>query len=314
MTTVTSARPARPVHRASSRPRGRRRGLHNYLFLAPAVVFVAGTVLYPLGFNLVQGFQSVGLAEIVNGGARFVGLDNYRDQFTRGEFWHSFGISLLYTAVAVALSVGGGLGLALLFNLPLRGRDQLRALMLLAWLLPTVVSANVWRWLLDGSHGLVNAALSAVGLIDGDVFWLARPDAALVAVTVATAWTLAPFAMILLLAGLQGIPGTLYEAARIDGARPVQQLRWITLPLLRPVTLATLLLCFIYTFKTFDTVFLMTGGGPGGATQTLPIYAYEQAFTFFDFDVAAVATTVLLAVPVMLSLAYFRSLRGEDRR
>jgi len=168
----------------------------------------------------------------------------------------------------------------------------MRSLTLMAWILPTVVSANVWRWLLDGSYGLVNAGLRGLGLIDGDVFWLGKPDTALIAVTLATAWTFAPFAMIMLLAGLQSVPGNLYESARLDGAGAWQQFARITMPLIRPVSLTTLLLLFIYTFKTFDTVFLMTGGGPGGSTTTLPIYAYEQAFEFFKFDTAAVGTTV----------------------
>jgi multiple sugar transport system permease protein len=119
--------------------------------------------------------------------------------------------------------------------------------------------------------------------------------------------------MILLLAGLQSIPRTLYEAARLDGAGPWQQFRRITFPILRPVTVTTALLCFIYTFKTFDTVFLMTGGGPGGATKILPVYAYEQAFGFYDFGKAAVATTVLLVIPIVLSMFYFRSVRREVR-
>jgi multiple sugar transport system permease protein len=132
------------------------------------------------------------------------------------------------------------------------------------------------------------------------------------AVTLASAWSFAPFAMVLLLAGLQGISGTLYEAARIDGAGPWAQFRRITLPLLKPVSLTTVLLCFISTFKTFDTVFLMTQGGPGGATEVLPVYAYKLAFSFYKFDVAAVATTMLLVVPVVLSVFYFRSLRKEE--
>ena len=178
-------------------------------------------------------------------------------------------------------------------------------------MLPTVVSANVWRWLLDGSYGLLNAALRAVGLLDGDLFWLGRPGTAIAAVILATAWSFAPFAMILLSAGLEGISRTLYEAARIDGASPWQQFRFITQPQLRPVMLAALLLIFIYTFKTFDTIFLMTAGGPGGATTTLPVYAYNEAFEFSRFDTASVATTVLMLVPLVLSAVYFRTLRKE---
>ena len=205
-----------------------------------------------------------------------------------------------------------GLGLALLFHREFRGRNVLRALLLLAWILPTVVSANVWRWLLDGSYGLLNAALSGLGLLDRDLFWLGEPNPALLAVTVATAWSFAPFAMILLAAGLQGISPTYYEAARIDGASAWQQFRSLTFPLLRPVSLTVTLLIFIFTFKTFDTIFLMTGGGPGNATETLPVYAYNEAFEFSRFDTAAVATTVLMVISIALALIYFRALRSEE--
>ena len=290
----------------------RPRSKSEYLFVVPAVLFVGFTVLYPLAYNIVQSFQDVGIAQIVSGNAKFVGLENYADQLGRAEFWDSFGISLIYTGGTVALTFVAGLGLALFFHREFPGRDVMRALLLLAWVLPTVVSANVWRWLLDGSYGLVNSVLSGLGLLDGEVFWLGRPGTAMAAVTLASAWSFAPFAMVLLLAGLQGISGTLYEAARIDGAGAWGQFRRITLPLLRPVSLTTVLLCFISTFKTFDTVFLMTQGGPGGATEVLPVYAYKLAFTFYKFDVAAVATTMLLVVPILLSVLYFRSLRKEE--
>lgn len=291
----------------------RRRVRGDYLFLAPGAAFVVATVVYPLAYNIVQSFQNVGLGEIVNGGAEWVGLDNYRDQLGRAQFWEALRVSMIYTCASVALSFAVGLGLALLFNRNFPGRNTMRSLTLMAWILPTVVSANVWRWLLDGSYGLVNAALQGLGIIDGDVFWLGRPDTALIAVTFATAWTFAPFAMIMLLAGLQSVPGNLYESARMDGAGAWQQFLRITMPLIKPVSLTTLLLLFIYTFKTFDTVFLMTGGGPGGSTTTLPIYAYEQAFEFFKFDTAAVGTTVLLSIPMLLSILYFRSMRHEER-
>ncbi|WP_432943622.1 carbohydrate ABC transporter permease [Kribbella sp. CA-253562] len=296
-----------PQHRvATRRATARRTTTAEYLFVVPAVLFVGFTVLYPLAYNVVQSFQKVGIAQIVNGNAKFVGLDNYADQLGRAEFWKSFGISLIYTGGTVLVTFVAGLALALFFHRDFPGRNVLRALLLLAWVLPTVVSANVWRWLLDGTYGLLNTVLGT------EIFWLGKPGTAMVAVTLASAWSFAPFAMVLLLAGLQGISGTLYEAARIDGAGPWAQFRRITLPLLKPVSLTTVLLCFISTFKTFDTVFLMTQGGPGGATEVLPVYAYKLAFSFYKFDVAAVATTMLLVVPVVLSVFYFRSLRKEE--
>lgn len=306
------ATPPRPATPTSARRR-RRRIPSGYLFLAPAIAFVLLTVVYPLLYNVSQSFFDVGLREVVSGGAKWVGLANYSDQFGRSEFWHALQVSIVYSFATVALTFVTGLGLALLFHRAMPGRNVMRALLLLAWILPTVVSANVWRWLLDGSYGLLNAALSAVGLIDEDVFWLGQPNTAVAAVTVATAWSFAPFAMILLSAGLQGISPTLYEAARIDGASAWQQFRGITLPVLRPVSLTAMLLIFIFTFKTFDTIFLMTGGGPGGATEILPVYAYNEAFDFSRFDTAAVATTTLMVVPILLSIGYFRAVRSEDR-
>lgn len=293
--------------------RGRRRIPAAAWFLAPAVAFVVFTVVYPLLYNVSQSFFDVGLRQIVSGGAQWVGLDNYADQFGRADFWRALGVSLVYSLGTVVLTFVAGLALALMFNRAFPGRNVMRALLLLAWILPTVVSANVWRWLLDGSYGLLNAALGFVGLLDEDVFWLGRPNTAVLAVCVATAWSFAPFAMILLSAGLQGISPTLYEAARIDGANAWQQFRRVTFPLLRPVSMTAVLLIFIFTFKTFDTVFLMTGGGPGGATRTLPVYAYNEGFQFSRFDTAAVATTVLMIVPILLSIGYFRAARSEDR-
>ncbi|MEQ7127215.1 sugar ABC transporter permease [Actinopolymorpha sp. B11F2] len=293
--------------------RRRRRPLSGYLFLAPAVAFVVLTVIYPLLYNIVQSFFDVGLREVAQGGATWVGLDNYADQFGRAKFWHALQVSIVYSFGAVALTFATGLGLALLFRRAFRGRNIMRGLILVAWVLPTVVSANVWRWLLDGSYGLLNAVLAAVGLLDRDVFWLGEPNTAVAAVILATAWSFGPLAMILLSAGLQGISPTLYEAARIDGASAWQQFRAITFPLLRPVSLTVTLLIFIFTFKTFDTIFLMTGGGPGGATEILPVYAYQEAFEFSRFDTAAVATTTLMLVPLALAIVYFRALRAEER-
>lgn len=309
--TAVLERAAAPVP-PGRRPRRRAGHRADQLFLLPAVLFVAVTVVYPLIYNLVQAFQDVGLREVINGGADWVGFANFADQFGRPDFWQALWLSLVYTVGTVALTYAGGLALALLFVHPFAGRNVMRALLMLAWILPTVVGANVWRFLLDGSYGLLNAVLRGVGLISDDVFWLGRPGPALVSVVLATAWSFAPFAMILLVAGLQSVPTMLYEAARIDGASPWQQFRHVTLPVLRPVSVTVLLLVFIFAFKTFDTVYLMTGGGPGGATLTLPLYAFKEAFEFRRYDTAAVATTVMLLVPLVLSVFYFRSLRREE--
>ncbi|RBQ18393.1 sugar ABC transporter permease [Spongiactinospora rosea] len=273
---------------------------------------MVATVLYPLAFTVDLSFRDVGLREIVAGGGAFAGLANYRAELGGAEFRSALWTSMVYTVVSVALSFAAGLALAVFLNRRFPGRGLLRSALLVAWVLPTVVSANIWRWLLDGTYGLLNTALRGLGLLDADVFWLVQPATALASVIVATVWSTAPFAMILLLAGLQSIPGPLYEAATIDGAGSWQRFSRITLPLLRPVSVTVLLLLFVTTFKTFDTIYLMTRGGPGDATTILPIHAYLEAFSFFRFGTGAAATTIMLLIPLALSLFYFRALRREE--
>lgn len=304
----------RPTGR--SRPRSRRSlgdsRLGEYLFVLPAVIFIAATVLYPIIFTVNLGFYDVTIRNFLSGTAPFVGLENYRAALADPALQRSFVVSLLYTGGSLSLTFVAGFALALLFNRPFPGATVMRALLLLAWILPSVVSGNIWRWMLDGSNGIVNHVLQRLGLMDQPAFWLTESESALIGVILATAWTTVPFAMVLLLAGLQGISVSLYEAASLDGARAWRRFVDITVPVLRPVILTVLLLNFIYTFKTFDTVFIMTHGGPGDATTVLPIYAYTIGFGFFRLGEGAVATTLLLVVPLVLSLVYFWLTRHEE--
>jgi multiple sugar transport system permease protein len=309
--TELSGRMGARIPQAPIRRRRRLRG--EFLFVLPAIVYVAATVLYPLAYNIGLSFFKVGAAEVTGlVPAPWVGLQNYIDELSLPAFWFALLISLLYTTLSVGVAVVVGLALAALFTKKFPGAGQIRAALLIAWILPSVVSANIWRWVFNGSYGLLNAALRAIGVLHGDVYWLGQSSTALLALVLATAWSLAPFAMVLLTAGIQSVPETLYEAARVDGATRRQQFWRITLPLLRPVLLTTVLLCFIYTFVSFDTIFLMTAGGPGSSTKALTVYAYQEAFTYFRFSDGAVGTTILLVVPTILAIVYFRSLRREE--
>jgi multiple sugar transport system permease protein len=284
----------------------------DYLFVVPAVLFVALIMLYPLAYNVELSVRDVNLGTIVRGGAEFVGLENYRAVFADPALWHALGISLLYTGGSLAVAFVIGFALALLFARAFPASGTLRAILLLAWVLPTVVTGTVWRWMLDGESGVVNHALERLGLLGKPVFWLTEPGTALPGVIAGTVWVLAPFVMVLLMAGLQGISPSLYEAAEVDGANAWRRFLHITLPLMRPVILTVLLLSFIFTFKTFDNVYVMTRGGPGDATKILPIQAYESAFSFFRFSEGAVSTTVLLLISVLLAAVYFVLSRREE--
>jgi multiple sugar transport system permease protein len=288
------------------------RQLGNNLFVAPALVFIVLIMLYPLGYNFYLTLHDVNVGNLVVGNAPFIGLENYREIIADPTFRHSVVVSALFTVASLFFQFIGGFALALFFNRSFPGSGFLRALLLLGWLLPIVVSANIWRWMLDGSFGPVNYLLRSVGLLQDPVFWLTEPSTALIGVIVANIWLGVPFNAILLLAGLQGISLSLYEAAKIDGANAWQRFLYITLPQMRPVALTVLLLGFIYTFKVFDLIFVMTGGGPVDVTTTLPIFTYELTFQFFRFGEGATAAAMLLLISLSLSLVYLWLIRREE--
>lgn len=308
----------RPTHDAAVISAGagvsllRRLRLADYLFLLPALLFVAATMLYPVYANLRMSLYDVTVMTFLSGAAPFVGLANYQSLASDPAFRHAVALSLLFTAGSLVFQFTIGFALALFFNRPFPGNGVLRALLLLAWLLPAVVSGSLFRWMLDGDFGVLNFALLQLGLIDDGRYWLIDPGTALAGTILANVWVGIPFNMALLLAGLQGIPNVLYEAARVDGASSWQQFRSLTLPLMRPVALSVLLLGLIYTFKVFDLVYVMTKGGPVDATTTLPIYTYKLTFEFFRFGHGATAATLLLLALVVVALLYLWASRREE--
>ena len=286
--------------------------LTGYLFLLPALIYIGLTMLYPVGYNLRMSFQDVNIGTFLSGDAPWIGVDNYRRLIDDQVFRTALGRSLVFTAGSLVFQFSIGFALALFFNRPFPGNGLLRALMLLAWLLPTVVSGSLFRWMLDGDFGIVNHGLERLGLISESRYWLLDPGTAMPGVVLANIWVGIPFNMVLLLAGLQSIPTTLYEAASVDGANAWQRFRSLTLPLMRPVSLSVLLLGIIYTFKVFDLVYVMTKGGPVDATTTLPIWTYMLTFSFFRFGEGAAAATLLLVGLVGVAAAYLWLTRREE--
>jgi multiple sugar transport system permease protein len=269
-------------------------------------------MLYPVIYNLRMSLEDVNVGTFLSGDAPFIGLDNYRTLINDPVFRKSIRLSLIFTGGSLLFQFTIGFALALFFNRPFPGNGLLRALFLLGWMLPTVVSGSLFRWMLDGDFGVANYALRELSLIDKNRYWLIDPDTALLGTILANIWVGIPFNMVLLLAGLQNIPVTLYEAASVDGANAWQRFRSLTLPLMRPVALSVLLLGIIYTFKVFDLVYVMTGGGPVDATNVLPIQTYKLSFTFFRFGEGAAAATLLLVGLVGVALAYLFWTRREE--
>lgn len=292
--------------------RSRFRGWTNYLFVAPAILFISLTMIYPILSNLRMRVFDVDVSTFLSNTAPFAGFGNYIEVLRDPAFQHALRLSLLFTAGSLFCQFTLGFALAMLFNHPFPGNGLLRALMLLGWMLPSVVSGSVFRWMFEGGNGILNYFLMSIGVMDEPRFWLIDPQTALLGTIAANIWVGVPFNMILLLPGLQSISRSLYEAASIDGASGWQGFRHITLPLMRPVSLSVLLLGFIYTFKVFDIVYVMTRGGPVDATTVLPIYVYQLSFSFFRFGDGAAAAVLLLLPLSIVAIGYLWLSQREE--
>jgi multiple sugar transport system permease protein len=284
----------------------------NYLFVAPMLLFMTLTLGYSIFVNIQTSLYDVTVANFRSGDAPFIGLTNYLNLLQNPAFVKAFFLSFRFTSTSIFLQFSIGFSLALFFNQAFPGNGFLRAMLLLAWLLPTVVVGNVFRWLLDGDYGALNYFLQGIGLLQGKEYWLLDPQTALMGTILANAWVGIPFNMLLLLAGLKTIPPTLYEAASIDGADLWQRFLNVTVPQMRPTAIGVLLLSFIYTFKVFDLVYVMTAGGPVDASTVLPIYTYKLTFSFFRFGEGAASAMMLLLGLLFLAVGYARLIQSEE--
>ena len=284
-----------------------------WLLILPTIVIVLGLVLFPAFFSIWISFSDVGLKnldDVFN--APFVGLDNYVAVFNDFAFKYNniFNMgaaltSIVFSFVATILTVLIGLIAALLLNQPFRARGLSRAIFLFPYVAPIVSIAFVWRWMLDPKpSGIINYALLELNLIDSPIAFLAKSGWALLIVIIFEGWRYFAFAMLMILARLQAVDRTLYEAAEVDGASALQKFWYITLPELRYVIGAIFLLRLIWTFNKFDDIFLLTGGGFG--TKVLPILTYEFSFKLFNFGKGAASSMILLVILVVFLIFYAR--------
>lgn len=278
-------------------------------FLAPAVVYLLAFYAYPMYRNLDLSFRDYTVYSFVHGGAPFAGLSNYASIIDDPSFDSALIHTLVFTAVSLVLQFAIGLALAVFFAQNFRLSAPLRALFLVPWLLPLIVSASTWSWMLDTNYGIVNAALHAVGI--GPVDWLTSPTWSLPSVIIANIWIGVPFNLVLLYSGLQGIPRDLYEAASLDGAGPWQRFRRVSWPLLRPVSAITLLLGLVYTLKVFDIIWIMTRGGPANSSATFATWSYQLGFGNMlpEFGLGAAVGNLLVVMALIAGLVYIRARR-----
>jgi multiple sugar transport system permease protein len=298
-------------HRESQQlPRRLGDGQFAVLLLLPGLALLAGVVLYPLIASLVTAFFEQSL---VLPGRTFVGLANVVEVL-QGDFLRLFGQTMVFTLGTTVLPFVVGFALALALNTRIRGAKVLRGLMLIPWLVPGVVVSFLWMWIFNANYGVMNALLEGVGLVDGPQAWLAQPGTAMGAVILAKTWQSFPWMMVMLLAGLQTVPGELHEAAEMDGAGTIRRFFAITLPHLKGIVGLVLLLEFIWNFQHFDIIYVLTGGGPAGATQTFATAVYETAFHGFDLGRAGALGLLWMVLLMGLVVVYVRfSEKGEER-
>jgi len=283
-----------------------------YLFVAPALCYMLLLVGYPIVYNLLLGVQDVTVKNINNGKHHFVGLENYIRLFQDGVLTTATVNTLIFTVACIVMQFVIGFALALFFNRTFRAVKFVRGMMMMPWMIPMTVTALMFKFMFSTNVGIINQVLQAVGIISSPIDWLTSPVSAMAAVIIANVWIGIPFNMILLSVGLTTIPGELRESAAIDGAGRWQCFRHITLPLLRPTIESVLVLGFIYTFKVFDLVFVMTNGGPVNATQLLSTYSYKLSFSLFKYSEGAAAANVLFVILLAASLVYLKYTDAEE--
>jgi multiple sugar transport system permease protein len=291
---------ARPVRRAATFGVWLdRQSVFSWLMMAPPLLFLAALVGYPFFYGILLSLQDRPVAHA----GTFVGLKNFATNFHDPIFWQVALNTFIYTGVATLLKMVGGLALALAMNQQFPLKNLVRALMLLPFIVPTVLSTVAWMWILDPAFSVLNWLLVAVGVPRPGPSWLGNPILAMLSIIVINTWRGLPFYGITLLAGLQTVPPELYEAATIDGASGWQRFRYVTLPLLQPIILIVTLFSVIFTFADFQLVYVLTHGGPQNATQLFATYAFDIAMGAGQLGLGASVALAMLPALALLIVA-----------
>lgn len=292
----------------SNKPRRMPDGMFAFVLVLPGLALLVAVVAYPLLTALVTAFFKQSL---VVPGREFVGFQNIIDVL-QGDFLKLLGQTMVFTLGTTIAPFIIGFALALALNTRIRGAKVMRGLMLIPWLVPGVVVSFLWMWIFNANYGVANAILGLFG-IDAQA-WLAQPQTAMFAVIVAKTWQSFPWIMVMLLAGLQTVPQELHEAAEMDGAGTIRRFFSITVPQLKGIIGLVLLLEFIWNFQHFDIIYVLTGGGPAGSTQTFATAVYETAFRGFDLGHAGALGLLWLILLMALVVVYVRfSEKGEQK-
>ncbi|MBO8140112.1 MAG: sugar ABC transporter permease [Thermosipho sp. (in: Bacteria)] len=288
----------------------RKTNYFHLLMIIPATVVLLLTLFYPIVNTIIISFFDKKL--FYPSFSTFVGLSNYKEILSNEEFWSAFKITIYFTIVSVFLEFVIGLFTAILLNQNFKLRGFLRTLVILPWAIPTVVNGVLWQWIFDSNYGSLNGLLYQLGLIHNYVNWLGKPFMALNMVIIADVWKNCWFFTIVLLGALQTIPKNYYDAAKVDGAGFWNRLFNVTLPLLRPAIVVSLVLRTSEAFKVFDIIYIMTKGGPANGTQVLSYYVYHTSFEAMQLGKGAALSTIIAIIILLIALVYIKSLMREE--
>lgn len=275
-----------------------------YKFIAPSLVWLCIVAIYPIMYVF---YLSLNRKLLIFDISRFIGLENYLFLLKDDRFWNAFKNTVYFTVASVSLELLLGFSIALLLSRPFKLRGIIRAIVLIPWVIPTVVSAKMWEWIYNTDFGILNY------LIGFKINWLGTPFLAMNAAVIMDVWKTTPFVVIILMAGLQVIPKELYQAAKVDGAGNWTIFRRVTLPLLKPLILVALIFRTLDAFRVFDAVYVLTGGGPANTTETLSIYSYKVLFQTLQFGYGSALSVIVFLCIGSISIFYIKMLsRGTE--
>jgi multiple sugar transport system permease protein len=279
------------------------------ILISPAILLIFSLLVYPVLYGVWLSFFK---KHSFFPEQKFIGLANYFYLMTNSDFWMSIWYGTVYSVSTIVLQIVLGIIAALIVNEAFRGRNFVRGVLLFPYVIPTVVAIILWKWLLNNQFGLVNYLMMAVGIIDDPISWMGK-DHIMTSLIIISVWEFFPFVVLSVLARMQTIPPTLYEAAQVDGAGPIRRFFHVTLPQLRNVLFVVILLRSIWMFTKFDTVWLLTqGGGAEKYIRTLPVYAYMRTFMYYQAGLGSTLAVIMFLILIISTAIYFKMFRREE--
>lgn len=283
-----------------------------YCFIVPAVLYMLIFIGYPIVYNWIISFQDVTATTLGSAVREFIGFTNYKAVLADPTFKKALLNTFLYTVGCLSIQFSLGFLFAMFFAKKFSISKPIRGFIVISWMLPITVTALVFKFMLAEGNGIINAILMNLHIIEKPIGWLLQGGTAMWGLILANSWVGIPFNMLLLTTGLNNIPADVYEAASIDGANGIHKFFKITLPLLKPTIMSVLILGFVLTFKVFDLVYVMTGGGPVDATEVLSTYSYKLSFQLFHFGEGAAVANILFVCLLLVALVYLKTISKDE--